>query len=52
MVSKDMINFAFNNRCKDRTAVAVWFAVKALYKIFHFRTKNKGQYTDWSLDKP
>ena len=43
LVAQDIIHLAFSHRCKYKTAVAVWFAVKALYRIFHFRSKNKDQ---------
>jgi hypothetical protein len=39
----DMIHFSFNHRNKKKLALALWFAVKMMFKIFQDKCRNKSQ---------
>ena len=41
--SEEIIHLAFNHRCKKRLAIAIWFAVKVMYSIYHKNNRNKMQ---------
>ena len=54
---QEVIHLSFNHRCKNRLAVAIWFAVKVLYLMYHKNNRNKMQLLrdvvkeiDWNLD--
>ena len=53
----EILHLSFNHRCKSRLTVAVWFAVKAMFKIYQNNQRNKMQLLleiikeiDWNLD--
>ena len=52
----DMIFFSFNHRNKKKLALALWFSVKMMFKIFQDKCRNKAQLLreiiksiDWNL---
>ena len=53
---EDMIYFSFNHRNKKKLALALWFSVKMMFKIFQDKCRNKSQLLreviksiDWNL---
>ena len=56
--AEEIIHLAFNHRCKRRLTVGIWFAVKAMYMIYHKNNRNKMQLLreiikelEWNLDQ-
>ena len=53
----EIIHLAFNHRCKQRLSVGTWFAVKAMYMMYHRNNRNKIQLLremlkeiEWNID--
>ena len=53
----DLIHLSFNHRDKRKLKLALWFAVKVMYSIYHDNSRNKAQILhevvkeiDWNLD--
>ena len=52
----DLMHFSFNHRSKKKLKVALWFAIKVMFKMFQDRNFNKAQILscviksiDWNL---
>ena len=52
-----LIHLSFNHRDKRKLKLAIWFAVKVMYSIYHDKARNKAQVLqevvkeiDWNLD--
>ena len=52
-----LIHFAINHRNKKKLVVALWFAVKVMFKIFQEKGRNNGQILremlreiDWNIN--
>ena len=57
-VNNDLIYFSFNHRNKKKLVLAIWFSVKAMYKIYQNKCINKAQLLvavikeiEWNLER-